>query len=754
MTILASDPFLGVCTLSRQGFIDALRARPANRDLLDEREPGQYWDECRAWSVDPNFLLAMFLHESSFGTAGTAMTTMSWGNTRSPSFGAVPVGLVGGRSGEFPSFFNWRDGLASTAGRLASPVWPAGAPYGSRDTIREVFDHPSNQVWAPSSDLNDPDSYLSQVVAVMNRWQDQAAEPVEATRVPTPPVYSSYLTVNYTRGRLGHPVRAIILHVTGGPSAASAINWFSNPASHVSSHYVVDRDGDIYATVDEDDTAWVNGIVEAPNVEIPIVAEWVRSGVNPNLETIGIEVAGYSSMQPDPDEPDLNGYTDRQFRALAYLLPALNERHDVPLEPDFLFGHCDISGTQRANCPGLSEAEWEEIYQMSATSYDNANDAFDAYLAQWDDEALWAGQIVGKEHWYGREPQELVRTVGNRLLAYDGALAQDASGYSLDEWEIALKASGQLTIWGQETPPDPNPPQPEVPVGAAWPIHPGDGAALTGVEQTFMWGKDAPTADIEIYRATGEPFFGVERSDAVEVDVVLPSAGDYLWTVRGRDGYRTSEWTTAHFTVVAAPAPPDPKPPRPPRPPINPSKPYPPVVSPTYQADPAAMTWRNVSDQKIDLAVSRRWRPDCDGGVGPWPDTAQWLEPSFPGANTAASPLELRKLVRRLSMHPPIVETAYRLNLWERVPATFKVDGSEWEDDAAKDYGDDWGDMPAHAQRWAQQICTLATAIQQSPTLGEAFFQLLRSAVEAEAWAARYHCLRRRVRDLSEVAGC
>jgi hypothetical protein len=88
------------------------------------------------------------------------------------------------------------------------------------------------------------------------------------------------------------------------------------------------------------------------------------------------------------------------------------------------------------------------------------------------------------------------------------------------------------------------------------------------------------------------------------------------------------------------------------------------------------------------------------------------------------------------------------------VPATYVVDGSPWEDAASQDYGDDWGSMPAHAQHWAQQICTLATAIQHQTTLAQAIATLGFSAGEAQTWAGRYHCLRRRCRDLQEIASC
>jgi N-acetyl-anhydromuramyl-L-alanine amidase AmpD len=282
-----------------------------------------------------------------------------------PSLGAVPIDLIPGRTGFFPKFASYLDGVLSTAGRLASPVWPTGAPYGERTSIRQIFDHPSGATWAPLGDAeNDPNSYLASMLRLMNTYSDQADEWVAATIAPRPFVYQDYLTTNYTPGRRGNPIRAAVLHVTQGESAAGCINWFKNPVSQVSSHFVLDRNGTIYATVRETDSAWVNGRVESPNTSIPIIAEWVEQGTNPNLQTLGIECAGFSPAQPHPSNPSFNGYTEQQFASLDYLLPVLSARWDIPIDPDWVFGHAEISGTQRKDCPGLSAEEWERVYAM------------------------------------------------------------------------------------------------------------------------------------------------------------------------------------------------------------------------------------------------------------------------------------------------------------------------------------------------------------------------------------------------------
>ena len=188
--ITADAPFLvppGQSRISREKFIALLREM-ANPGLITERDPGQYYDANEAITttdgrhVDHLFLLGMFSHESNMGKKGVARTTKSWGNTRTPNFGAVPVGAEPGASGSFPIWRDWMDGMKSTAWRLVTDQYvyngtsknpKTGQIFGPRTTIREVFDHPSTLVWAPAGDMNDPAGYLRAMLDFMNRYTDQ-----------------------------------------------------------------------------------------------------------------------------------------------------------------------------------------------------------------------------------------------------------------------------------------------------------------------------------------------------------------------------------------------------------------------------------------------------------------------------------------------------------------------------------------------------------------------------------------------------
>ncbi|CAF0784940.1 unnamed protein product [Rotaria sp. Silwood1] len=82
---------------------------------------------------------------------------------------------------------------------------------------------------------------------------------------------------NYTSGRLA-PISGIVLHGTAGDGT---IEWFLNPASKVSAHYVVGQDGKVTQMVSEANTAWHAGVVSSTSI--------LANNGNPNSYCIGIE---------------------------------------------------------------------------------------------------------------------------------------------------------------------------------------------------------------------------------------------------------------------------------------------------------------------------------------------------------------------------------------------------------------------------------------------------------------------------------
>lgn len=211
--------------ISLAGFERVLQR--ANPGVLAERPASSYYNYCVNKGVDVLFILAKFNHESSLGTAGVAVTTHSWGNTRTPNFGAIPIGTTPGRSGTFPIWRDWLDGLKSTVERLLSHEWV----YWDRETIREIYEHPSGKVWAPAGDLNDPAGYLRAVLDFMNANEDT---PVTA-QIPGfqwVPADSRH----FTPGR-NQRIRGGAQHYSAG---TNSLPWLTvSPQSNVSATFLV-----------------------------------------------------------------------------------------------------------------------------------------------------------------------------------------------------------------------------------------------------------------------------------------------------------------------------------------------------------------------------------------------------------------------------------------------------------------------------------------------------------------------------------
>jgi N-acetyl-anhydromuramyl-L-alanine amidase AmpD len=108
----------------------------------------------------------------------------------------------------------------------------------------------------------------------------------------------------------------VVLHITAGPTAQSAINTFkASVAPHrVSAHFCIDRDGTVYQLVDTGRTAW-----HASQV---------------NSRSIGIEHAAI---------PETLSVTDAQYAASAALVAWLCCELRIPCDSDHVMGHYEAS---------------------------------------------------------------------------------------------------------------------------------------------------------------------------------------------------------------------------------------------------------------------------------------------------------------------------------------------------------------------------------------------------------------------------
>lgn len=125
-----------------------------------------------------------------------------------------------------------------------------------------------------------------------------------------------------SRARRAPAVTAVVIHDTGSRDAESAIGWLLNPASGVSAHYVVGRDGAVYNLVPEMACAFHAGASELHGVP------------NVNEYSIGIEVVDADDRGGDP-------YPEPQLAALAELVAACCLKYGIRLNR--VVGHADVA---------------------------------------------------------------------------------------------------------------------------------------------------------------------------------------------------------------------------------------------------------------------------------------------------------------------------------------------------------------------------------------------------------------------------
>jgi len=162
------------------------------------------------------------------------------------------------------------------------------------------------------------------------------AAPAPALAAPPPyypPIeYVPAARANYDAGRTSAIV-AIVIHETDG-SWLSATNWFQNPRSNVSAHYLVRAwDGGIMQFVAEADTAY-----------------HARAA---NPWSIGIE--------HEYDRRLWIPHTNAQYRSSALLVCAIAKRYGIPTDRAHIIGHNEVPGTDHSD-PGPT---WNWGYYMS-----------------------------------------------------------------------------------------------------------------------------------------------------------------------------------------------------------------------------------------------------------------------------------------------------------------------------------------------------------------------------------------------------
>ena len=131
--------------------------------------------------------------------------------------------------------------------------------------------------------------------------------------------------------RKGREIDAIVLHYTDMPTAGAAVAVLCDPATEVSSHYLVDDDGGVIQMVPEERRAWHAG------------RSYWRGERDLNSVSIGIEIANGGLRGGLPPFPD------RQIDAVIALCRDIVARHGVPA--DRILAHSDIAPGRKVD-PG------------------------------------------------------------------------------------------------------------------------------------------------------------------------------------------------------------------------------------------------------------------------------------------------------------------------------------------------------------------------------------------------------------------
>lgn len=140
---------------------------------------------------------------------------------------------------------------------------------------------------------------------------------------------------NYTNGRK-RAIDTIVIHYTAtNASALNNLKYFSRPGAGASAHYFIDRDGGIYQSVREVDTAWHAG-----------------NGTM-NARSIGIE-----NVSAGQD------FTAAQIAALRDVVTDIMRRYKIPASR--VIRHHDVTG-KACPAPYVNDTKWKTLHSQITT---------------------------------------------------------------------------------------------------------------------------------------------------------------------------------------------------------------------------------------------------------------------------------------------------------------------------------------------------------------------------------------------------
>ncbi len=163
----------------------------------------------------------------------------------------------------------------------------------------------------------------------------------------------------------GETIRLIVLHATYMAEDEDALQRLCDPATQVSCHYYLARDGAVTQLVPDAEVAWHAGVSRwtFPNGE-------TLENLNPY--SLGIEIGNagpFGKLYPKgppkeleqaPDWTQAEPFTEVQYSALATLLQGLMARHNLKLEA--IVAHSAIAPGRKTD-PG-PHFDWVKLHAL------------------------------------------------------------------------------------------------------------------------------------------------------------------------------------------------------------------------------------------------------------------------------------------------------------------------------------------------------------------------------------------------------
>jgi N-acetylmuramoyl-L-alanine amidase len=237
----------------------------------------------------------------------------------------------------------------------------------------------------------------------------------------TAPTILSRPSLNFDRRDPSVPLQFIVLHYTGMPSGAEALERLTDHKAKVSAHYLIEEDGRLFRLVEEDRRAWHAG------------QSFWRGITDLNSASIGIELANPGHQfgyRPFPDQ---------QIEVLLDLMRAIIKKHNLdPKEAPL--AHADIAPLRKED-PGelfpwrrLAEEGLGFWPKTEAGDYGFAEDVevqnllraigYDCPLSESYDPPTRAALLAFQRHYH---PENLTGTPEKETVARLRALARIAS---------------------------------------------------------------------------------------------------------------------------------------------------------------------------------------------------------------------------------------------------------------------------------------------------------------------------------------